>query len=474
MIMKGRYFTFLVITLLGASTPAFAQTLVIFKDARSIEVDSARYENNQCIYKKNGSERSVPLALIEEIYVLNQGRIYPPQQSEPAEVGPRLKTSIELSGPESQRGAQEFAAADSKQTSDIGISFLRPSYLPSGLEKVHIDNEIENGRFTLIYRCEKDGKQSLSLRIKERELRDKSYNYPVGPLWRSSKKYGYAQEEVSIGNQTAYFYYFDENIKSKNSAFNNHVRFSRGLFWTTEKLYIEIKNDRRAACLYPKEELIKIAKSMSAEVFEDDSAREREPISEPTNECSFPGDTWNDEVGACLWREVTDDNQIRAAKIAVEYIGRTEGLRVIAVAAGKCDGCYVVKIMKKDGFVHKILENWKVIEYKKSGCENLELSKDLHEADITRFKTACYLRAGDKESVLRMFDPFSEKSLILAMLDQEYLNNLAEWLEKARLHRDEGSMRWYRYYETEERFMAFAIYKPQKFWGLDSWLIMSF
>ena len=78
MIMKGRYFTFLVITLLGASTPAFAQTLVIFKDARSIKVDSARYENNQCIYTKNGSEKSGPLSMIEEIYVLNQGRIYPP------------------------------------------------------------------------------------------------------------------------------------------------------------------------------------------------------------------------------------------------------------------------------------------------------------------------------------------------------------------------------------------------------------
>jgi hypothetical protein len=81
--MKGRFFTFLLITLLGASTPAFAQTLVIFKNARSIEVDSVRYENNQCIYTKNGSERSVPLGLIEEIYVLNRGTIYPPQHREP-------------------------------------------------------------------------------------------------------------------------------------------------------------------------------------------------------------------------------------------------------------------------------------------------------------------------------------------------------------------------------------------------------
>jgi len=81
--MKGKFFTFLLITLLSASTPAFAQTLVIFKNARSIEVDSVRYENNQCIYTKNGSEKSVSLGLIEEIYVLNKGTIYPPQHHEP-------------------------------------------------------------------------------------------------------------------------------------------------------------------------------------------------------------------------------------------------------------------------------------------------------------------------------------------------------------------------------------------------------
>ena len=77
--MKGKYFTFLLITLLIASTPAFAQILIIQKDVSSIEVDAVRYENNQCIYTKNGTERSLSLDLIEEIYVLNEGRIYPPQ-----------------------------------------------------------------------------------------------------------------------------------------------------------------------------------------------------------------------------------------------------------------------------------------------------------------------------------------------------------------------------------------------------------
>ena len=83
MTMKGKYLAFFLITVLGASTPAFAQTLVIFKNARSIEVDSVRYENNECIYTKNGSEKTVPLGLIEEIYVLNQGVLYPPQHREP-------------------------------------------------------------------------------------------------------------------------------------------------------------------------------------------------------------------------------------------------------------------------------------------------------------------------------------------------------------------------------------------------------
>jgi len=98
--MKGKFFTFLLITLLGASTPAFAQTLVIFKNARSIEVDSVRYENNECIYTKNGSEKTVPLGLIEEIYVLNQGVLYPPQHREPQYREPQDRERTETPDPE--------------------------------------------------------------------------------------------------------------------------------------------------------------------------------------------------------------------------------------------------------------------------------------------------------------------------------------------------------------------------------------
>ena len=85
---------------MGVSTPASAQTLVIFKNARSIEVDSVRYENNQCIYTKNGSERRVPLGLIEEIYVLNQGVLYPPQEREPKYREPQHRERKETPDPE--------------------------------------------------------------------------------------------------------------------------------------------------------------------------------------------------------------------------------------------------------------------------------------------------------------------------------------------------------------------------------------
>ena len=83
--MKGKFITFLFMTVFSLSTPAFAQILIILKDISSIEVESVRYENNQCIYTRNGSERSLSLDLIEEIYVLNEGRIYPPPQPEPAQ-----------------------------------------------------------------------------------------------------------------------------------------------------------------------------------------------------------------------------------------------------------------------------------------------------------------------------------------------------------------------------------------------------
>ena len=98
--MKGKYLAFLLITVLGASTPASAQTLVIFKNARSIEVDSVRYEDNQCIYTKNGSEKRVSLGLIEEIYVLNKGVLYPPQHREPQYREPQHREPTETPDPE--------------------------------------------------------------------------------------------------------------------------------------------------------------------------------------------------------------------------------------------------------------------------------------------------------------------------------------------------------------------------------------
>jgi hypothetical protein len=122
--MKGKYFTFLLIIILAVSTPAFAQTLVIFKNARSIEVDSVRYENNQCIYTKNGSEKRVSLGLIEEIYVLNKGTIYPPQHREPQHPEPqhREPTETQDSKISSERRETPERKKRKKKSKDITAS----------------------------------------------------------------------------------------------------------------------------------------------------------------------------------------------------------------------------------------------------------------------------------------------------------------------------------------------------------------
>lgn len=129
--MKGKYFTFLLITLLGASTPAFAQTLVIFKNARSIEVDSVRYENNQCIYTKNGSERRVSLGLIEEIYVLNKGTIYPPQHREPQYREPKNPEPIKTHDTEISSDTRETHERNKRKKKSKNITASKDTVEPA-------------------------------------------------------------------------------------------------------------------------------------------------------------------------------------------------------------------------------------------------------------------------------------------------------------------------------------------------------
>lgn len=74
------------------------------------------------------------------------------------------------------------------------------------------------------------------------------------------------------------------------------------------------------------------------------------------------GYTFNKEVGACLREWEFDDNQKRAAKIAVDYVGAKKGLTVIKIYSSRCPGCYVV-YLKDD--VHEIkitFENWEITE----------------------------------------------------------------------------------------------------------------
>jgi len=129
--MKGKFFTFLLITLLSASTPAFAQTLVIFKNARSIEVDSVRYENNQCIYTKNGTEKRVSLGLIEEIYVLNKGTIYPPQHREPQYRKPKNPEPTETQDPEISSDTRETHERNKRKWKSKDIAASKDTVKPA-------------------------------------------------------------------------------------------------------------------------------------------------------------------------------------------------------------------------------------------------------------------------------------------------------------------------------------------------------
>ena len=128
--MKGKFFTFLLITLLSASTPALAQTLVIFKNVRSIEVDSVRYENNECIYTKNGSERRVSLGLIEEIYVLNKGTIYPPQYREPQYREPKNPEPTETQDPEISSDTRETHERNKRKKNSKDITASKDTVEP--------------------------------------------------------------------------------------------------------------------------------------------------------------------------------------------------------------------------------------------------------------------------------------------------------------------------------------------------------
>jgi hypothetical protein len=69
---------------------------------------------------------------------------------------------------------------------------------------------------------------------------------------------------------------------------------------------------------------------------------------------------WNEEIGACTRiRELTDENQKKAAKTAVDYIGYEKGTSVLGVDTLNCPGCYTIHLYKGGNRIDVYITNLK-------------------------------------------------------------------------------------------------------------------
>ena len=71
------------------------------------------------------------------------------------------------------------------------------------------------------------------------------------------------------------------------------------------------------------------------------------------------GFKYSKELGACANVDFTS-NQRKAAKSALDYLGRVNGLVVEKVESADCEGCFIVYISKAGEGVRINLENWQV------------------------------------------------------------------------------------------------------------------
>ena len=72
------------------------------------------------------------------------------------------------------------------------------------------------------------------------------------------------------------------------------------------------------------------------------------------------GYSYDADVGACTRNWELDDNQARAAKVAVDYITPVDGATITEVAVGRCPGCFVVTITSSAYDLYKVtLMDWK-------------------------------------------------------------------------------------------------------------------
>ena len=76
------------------------------------------------------------------------------------------------------------------------------------------------------------------------------------------------------------------------------------------------------------------------------------------------GYQWNEEANACIREWELNENQKKAASIAVDHIGWVYATTVIGVDVARCPGCFVVHLEKGDGRnrIDVTLEDWEVKE----------------------------------------------------------------------------------------------------------------
>ncbi|MCP3682855.1 MAG: hypothetical protein GY861_09215 [bacterium] len=111
-----------------------------------------------------------------------------------------------------------------------------------------------------------------------------------------------------------------------------------------------------------------------------------------TNEQPIGGDTdeqgclvaagysYDEDIKACTRNWELDENQAKAAKIAVEYLEPMKGATINSVVSARCPGCFLVKVKlglnAGDKEVQVTIVDWQVLE--SVDCKNGECA----EADI--------------------------------------------------------------------------------------------
>ncbi|MFC1787905.1 hypothetical protein ACFLZY_01655 [Patescibacteria group bacterium] len=82
---------------------------------------------------------------------------------------------------------------------------------------------------------------------------------------------------------------------------------------------------------------------------------------------------WDKEVKACLRPWELDDNQKKAAAVAVEHLGFKSNVTIVEVKTARCPGCYTVTIEHEKDRVDVDLENWQVKNQSLTPDDCLEL-----------------------------------------------------------------------------------------------------